>query len=100
MFRDADEELRRLEAELLADEEPELPEELDEPEELPPVYQNEPRHYRAYNTDHADTDMDSYSDEIRQGRRPGRVLSLIAVILSLTAAALAVYAWHILQQGG
>ena len=67
MFRDTSEELARLEAELLAEEEPEeelLPEEEDswEYEEEYPNYANG---YQVYNTDQTDEDLEYYSEEVR-----------------------------------
>ncbi len=100
MFRDTSEELQRLQAELLAEEEPaELPpeeepeeeddffdeyeeDELDEPE---PVYKNYASGYRAYNSDTTDEDLEEYSESVREGNpsRGGCLLTLIAVFLAL-----------------
>ena len=117
MFRDASEELERLQAELLAEEEPaeELPKEPPEEEiyeeyeeyedtraaQGPAVYQNYSNDYgknlrnyasgyRAYNSDTSDEDLDAYSEDVRSGgkTRGGCCLAVIAVLLALILAAL------------
>ncbi len=118
MFRDASEELKRLQAELLAEEEPEempdeepveedpLYDEYDDtrPADGPVIYQNFSNNYgknlrnyasgyRAYNTDHSDEDLDEYSEEILQPNtsRGGCLLALIAIVLALAIIGVLVY---------
>ena len=112
MFRDTSEELARLEAELLAEEEPEelLPEEEEEEDDPwqyedtraendPEVYENysngygrnlrsRASGYRAYNTDESDEDLEQYSETVRRGSRIG----CLAVALCLLAVAIAAVA--------
>lgn len=112
MFRDASEELKRLEAELLAEEKPEeeLPPEEDDdyflfedtrPEGDPEIYQNYSNDYgknlrnyasgyRAYNTDETDEDLERYSEETYKAKRSGTgclivLLCLLAVVLAAGA---------------
>lgn len=120
MFRDTSEELARLEAELLAEEEPEeeeQPLEEEEGEEDLPwqfedtrpaggqvIYQNysndygkELRNYasgyRAYNSDDCDEDLEEYSEDVRQGKRSGGtvLLAIIACLLALAIAAVVIF---------
>ena len=120
MFRDASEELQRLQAELLAEEEPaELPpEEPEEEEEIfeeyddtrpagdPEVFQNYSNDYgknlrnyasgyRAYNTDTTDEDLEEYSESVREGKtsRGGCLLALIAIVLALAIVGLVACAY-------
>lgn len=120
MFRDTSEELARLEAELLAEEEPEeeLPEE-EEPAEPwqyedtraacePEVFQNYSNDYgkglrnyasgyRAYNADDCDEDLEAYSEEVRRGKKkaPGCLtLAICLLILALAVAAILWFAWE------
>ncbi len=104
MRRDTQEELQRLEQELLAEEEiPEEPEEedygefLEEPDsEEPVVYRNFSNRYgqdlrnyatgyKAYNSDTLDTDLEDFSDAVRDGKKPTSILLplLTAVIAGL-----------------
>ncbi len=113
MFRDASEELERLQAELLSEDEPEMPEPPPEEDVLyeedpldpffqeeEPVYQNYANGYRAYNSDTSDQDLEDYSEQVRQGRssRGGCCLAVIAVFLALILAVL-VIAWFAYQRG-
>ena len=118
MFRDASEELERLQAELLAEEEPaeeispEPPEEeydpYDEyedtrPAEGPAVYQNYSNDYgknlrnyasgyRAYNTDTCDDDLDEYSEDVRSGGKKRGCGCLTAMVLFLLLVLVALIA--------
>ncbi len=108
MARDTDEELRRLEQALLEEEAQPPEEEADAQEEDLPefapeedsyipnagVYQNYSNDYgkklrnyasgyRAYNADKTDTDLEQYSEEIRNGRQPSLGLLWFLVILML-----------------
>jgi len=124
MFRDASEELARLEAELLAEEMPEEPaeEELlpeEEEEDILPlyedtrpaqgrvVYQNYSNHYgadlrnyasgyRAYNSDISDEDLDSYAEEVRQGRKSGSNTGLLIATSLLTLGIVGVLLYWLL----
>lgn len=125
MFRDASEELERLQAELLAEEEPEeeIPDQPPEedylydeyedtrPAQGPAVYQNYSNDYgknlrnyasgyRAYNTDTTDEDLDEYSEEVRQGKtsRGGCCLAVVAIFLALLIAG-AVVLWFAYTRG-
>lgn len=125
MFRDQEEELQRLQSELLQQEEPEeLPEETKEellddqeleellkdtrPADGTVVYQNfsndygkELRNfannYRAYNADNVDVDPEELS---RQLDPPKRHTGLLITAALLAAAILAVVAYLYLQYGG
>ena len=116
MFRDASEELARLEAELLAEEGPEeelLPEEEESWEyedDQPEVFQNYSNHYgsnlrnyangyNAYNTDRTDEDLEAYSEEVRKGS--GKKIGCLAVILCLLTVALAaaMVVWMAYERG-
>lgn len=120
MFRDTSEELARLEEALLADEpDEELPEEEEEAlapwqyEDTraaaePEVFQNYSNDYgkdlrnyasgyRAYNTDDCDEDLDTYSEEVRRGKksRIGCLTVLVCLLtVALAAAAILWLAWE------
>lgn len=129
MFRDAKEELDRLQEQLLEEEE-DLPEEdddegdgdfpaekqlddlLDEDTAIPdaPVYRNFSNDYgrglrnfasgyRAYNGDKTDTDLDEYSEEVYSGKKKNSGCCAGVLVLLLAAAA-AVAVWWYLQGGG
>ena len=124
MFRDTSEELQRLQAELLAEEEPAQPQEPPEeepfydeyedtrPAQGPAVYQNYSNDYgkdlrnyasdyRAYNTDTCDDDLDEYSEDVRSGGKKGSgcltaiVLFLLLVLVALVVGGLAYYLGYI-----
>lgn len=125
MFDDAKEELERLEAELLMEEEkPEesseedrldalLEEFLDEPQETDRddgniVYHNYSNQYgntlrnyangyRAYNTDTADRNLDEYSDEVDAPEKEKGLGGLIAIALALMLGILGVLAWWLVH---
>lgn len=102
MFRDTQEELERLEHELLAEEpQPETEEEedydefLEEPDsDEPIVYRNFSNHYgadlrnyatgyKAYNSDNVDTDLEQFSHEVRDGKKKNGIwLPLLTALLS------------------
>jgi len=124
MFRDAQEELKRLEAQLLAgepekenareeaedaealEEEELTPEDLaqlrkllKDPEPECPI-RNYANHYKAYNSDRTDGDPDAYTQELESGsgRRRGGARILLALLL--LAAVIGAVAWWLLRAGG
>ena len=123
MFRDTDEALKRLERQLL-EEAPEAQEQelLDEDtldalledgaqEGGPAVYQNfsngygtQLRNYatgyKAYNSDKTDTDLDSYSETVRQGSHHGGLVWLVVVLALLVIAAVAAVVWKFMGLEG
>lgn len=119
MYRDRDAELRRLQEQLLEDEEPETDAELLDEETLDEllsdsqksgdskVYQNFSNGYgkrlrnyasgyKAYNSDTTDTDLERYSEEVREPKHSGCLLWLGALL----AVAAAVVLWLYLRLGG
>ena len=125
MFRDRDEELQRIQEQLLEDEEPETEETdqlLDEDtldallsdsqqSRNPRVYQNFSNDYgknlrnyasgyQAYNVDRTDVDLDSFSEAVREPERSGKLLWLAFVLLGLAVAVVAFVLWLYLGQGG
>lgn len=129
MFRDTQEELKRLEAQLLAEEDEPVEEEAGEEEEIDDIQleellksisddeeeeveeffkttvtdsgvRNYANHYRAYNTDKTDDDLDSYSEEVRNPDRNRGVLGLSIVALLLMAGILAVLVWWLVRFQG
>lgn len=122
MFRDTSEELARLEAELLAEEEPEeeLPEEETEedpwlyedtrPAAEPEVFQNYSNDYgrnlrnyasgyRAYNSDHTDEDLDDYSEAVRRGKRSKNGCLTAIVCFLAVALGAAIILWLAYERG-
>ena len=124
MRKDTEEALRRLEQELLAEEEPEAMEEepeeteeeldfgefLEEPDsEEPVVYQNYSNHYgadlrnyatgyKAYNSDRSDTDLETFSEEVHSGKKASCLW--LPVLIAVVAAALVLYMlWRYLGGG-
>lgn len=110
MFRDAKEELQRLEAELLAQEKPEIP---DEQQNVPahPVYRNFSNNYgadlrnyasgyKAYNTDRADADPEDLSDDILEDPREKPMTGLILTACGLTLGILLVMLYWIVKLWG
>lgn len=101
MFRDREKALQELQKQLLEEEEEMPPEE--EPEEddndLPQeVYDDYAEDVRAYNSDRADTELDSYSEDVyyEPKRRSGCVLWFVL----LTAAVLLALSYFLAKQGG
>ncbi len=108
MFRDAREELERLERQLQEAEDTCREEEYEEadleddeeaaiqqqdpsmPEDDPAFYRNYANDYTVYNTDRADVDLDQYSEEVRQPRAQslGGLLILAALLLAAIACVL------------
>lgn len=129
MFKDTDEALARLEAELLREDEYEEEEYDDtfeeEAEELPPakpntlsadllyddtrpaagpvVYQNFSNNYgHVYNSDMSDEDLDAYSEEVLQAdeeKNHSTALLLLACVLSLGIVAVLLYVLFLYRGG-
>ncbi len=105
MFRDQQQELKRLQEQLLLEEQQEqeqaqLDALLDDPadfgEASQDIYKNYSNAYgkvRIYNTDKTDEDLESYSEEVRQPKKHWDILALCAVALCLLAGIFAVLAW-------
>lgn len=131
MFRDAQEELKRLERELLAEEEEEqTPEEeeeeltQDELEQILELLEEEPEtamdmpedydavrnydgqvrnfanNYTAYNADRTDTELESYSREVREGSGDRSLAGLSALAMALMAGILGVLVWWLVRYQG
>ena len=104
MFRDREEELQRLEEELLAaEEEPEeYEEELDEEEyeeyeEAEDEVVSAPvRGYKVYNSDRCDVNLEQFSKDVERGRRGGCLAGLFALLTAVFVLLLYLY----LKQGG
>ena len=108
MFRDAKEELQRLE-QLLEEteeetEEAELPAEQaddDLPEEAPLVFRNYSNDYggKIYNSDRTDVDLHSYSEEVRQPQKRG-VSWLVALVFLLLTGIVVMLGLFVLKMRG
>lgn len=125
MFRDREEALARLQEQLLEEEE----EPAEEGEEEYPgeedfarlledertadarIYQNFSNDYgrqlrnyasgyKAYNSDRTDTDLDCYSDAVREGPKRRSVLWFVILLLILMGLALGVILWKYLGLEG
>ena len=96
MFRDREEELDRLEAALLEqEEEVEEDEEYEEDE-----YEEEALpDFDAYNADVVDEDLEEFSETVYQGSGKSP-LGFLAVLLILVSGLLLGLAWFLLKQGG
>ena len=95
MFKDRQEALEALEAELLqeeiSEEEPQMPEE--EAEE--PVYRNFSNDYgrvRAYNRDVEEADLEEFVEHVHDAGKHSRVMGRLALALALLAGALVLLA--------
>ena len=109
MFQDKNEELQRLEALLLEEEEDDaLLAEKTELSALPPepaedevdrFFLEHTRPFRAYNADTTDTDLDAFSEEVWEGK-PERLSGLVAVTCGLATAVLLVVLYLLLRYGG
>ncbi len=105
MFRDNQEELKRLEQALLEEEKTpeEVPEQLIDwqdtrPEKAAGMYRNFSNGYNAYNTDKTDTDLDEYVQQVQSGNSQNRALVVLASLLGLGIAAVLLYL--LLRYGG
>lgn len=117
MNRDRQEELERLEKELLADMAEETPEEetfLEEEDtqigDAPAVYQNFANNYgkdlrnfasgyKAYNADHVDTDLEQFSQEVLDEKKPAP-LWIPILLTALIGAVVFGILWIYLSLGG
>ena len=98
MFRDREEELDRLEAALLEQEEED--EEYEEDEEEYEEYDEEALpDFDAYNADTVDEDLEEFSETVYQGSGKSP-LGFLAVLLILVSGLLLGLAWFLLKQGG
>lgn len=103
MFRDKEEELQRLQSQLLEDEEKNqltgvtedtlLWEDLDETQVFAAIQDPDPRKIR--NTDHMDIDLAEYADEVENGTRGLTGLTVTALLLCGAIAALLL--WWVLR---
>lgn len=95
MFRDKEEALARLEEELLAEARPEEEEDAGEEEE----YEAFAEEVTIYNADHADLDLDAFSDEVYapSAQKASRVLVWIFLLL---CGIFCVLAWWVLRYKG
>ena len=126
MFRDTKEELKRLEEELLAEEDlPKMEQDEEEiseetlsklmdgdtvvirQEDLEKAAKTRPaRHgryvgrYEAYNTDKADADLGEYSEEVRRPKKDRSILALSILALVLLAAIFGVLIWWLVRFRG
>ena len=118
MYKDAKEELKRLEEALLEEEEtqPEKPDEdadldalleqarelLKEPSDETQVFHWQPEELKGtahvYNTDKMDGDLDSFSEEVRSGGQKS-LTGLVVTAIALAAGIVAVLIWWIVRYG-
>lgn len=121
MFRDRDEELKRLQEQLLDEEAAEeifLDEDMldalleeDRQGQKPGVYQNfsnrygrELRNfasgYKAYNSDTTDTDLESFSEMVREPKKTIGLAWIPVLLILLLAAVVVAVVWRYVRQGG
>ena len=131
MFRDAKEELKRLEQQLLAEEDEPVQEETaddissEELEELKQLLEsdseepmltedddfdivrnfdgqvrNYANNYKAYNSDKSDTDLESYSEEVRNPGQDRSESFLTVLALVLMAGILGILVWWLIRFKG
>ena len=93
MFKDAEEELARLNRQLLEEDEEELNEEEYEEEES-----DEETEYDTYNTDNTDVDLEEYSQQVYE--QPPSRKGIVAAILFATAVVLLFLAYLLAKRGG
>lgn len=120
MFKDRNEELRRLEEALLEEEELQTPDPVEEApededlltdeildellEDTTPVpgnvpYQNFSNDYgQAYNADNADVDLEEYSEAVRQPKKDHSGLVILVCLLALGVLGMLIFL--MLRQGG
>ena len=102
MFRDKEQELERLNRQLLEEEEEDEDEEYDEEDDEEYDEENEAQEdlqdYNAYNSDTADVDLDAYSDEVYTAPRRGCGCAALAILL--TSLVLLFLAYLLAKHGG
>ena len=110
MYKDAREELKRLEEALLEEEEPqeeELQEETEE-EDVTLLLEDikgflgedeEATIPHVYNTDRTDTDLDSYSEEVHSGQKQS-LTGLVILAVALALGIVAIVVWWVIRYGG
>lgn len=94
MFRDKDEELKRLQAQLLEEQAdtitlPHFEEDPDETLVFAPIQNPDTRRIR--NTDKTDTDLSAYSEQVEKGNRGLTGLVFTALLLSGAIVAILLY---------
>ena len=108
MHKDTQEALERLERELLAEEEPELTDDdldlliddilFDDEEDVSleetMIFQTGSDHYRAYNADRTELDLDGYSDDVYEEPKPSMV-ELWFTIIMLGLICLTMISWAV-----
>ena len=99
MFRDREKALQELQKQLLEREEEALPDEESQEERLGEVYDEYAQNVRAYNSDTADTELDSYSDEIYEDPRHNKTGCILWLVLLLAGVLLAL-SYFLAKQGG
>ena len=90
MFKDTDEALARLEAELFMEEAPQEESLPEEPLEDIADYEQHSSSFDAYNTDDTDEDLDDYSEDVLQDRSDGSTTYLILIICFLSLGIVAI----------
>ena len=99
MFKDANEELNRLQEQLLAEETKKLPkldEDLLSDQMLDALLDTD---YRSYNTDHTDLDTEELSEAVSQPAEPS-LRGLIIANSILLFCILLVVIWWLIRYGG
>ena len=109
MFQDKEEELQRLEALLLEEEEDEQllaedykDEDLSEEDPVDQVdrfYMENTIPYQVFNTDISDEDLETFSEEVWEGK-PKRGFSLVALVCILATGVLLAALYLMLRYGG
>lgn len=104
MFQDKEEELKRLEEALLAEEETEEEQEISQPQDATMVFQPvaepagvSPR--KVYNTDVLDTDLDDFSRRVERPKGEG-LTGLVILAILLTAGVVCAVIWWVLRLRG
>ena len=112
MYKDAREELKRLEEALLEEEVPqaEEDEDVDVDEDVDALLAKAEEILgtedtqvvmipRVYNTDHVDTDLDRYSEEVHSGKQK-RITGFVILAIALALGIAAVVIYWIVRYGG
>ena len=103
MYKDAEEELKRLEDALLEEEEIQPEEDLVEPSDETRVFHWQPEELkkagRIYNTDKTDEDLELFSEAVHSGEQKS-LTGWIITAVALAAGIVAVVIWWIVRYGG